>query len=116
MNKKRFPIIRVYFKKNNQIKIAKDGRSYKLYIKSKFIWKCRFNKTNINIFYIKNTCFIKTRRYKNYMLFPFWKKKNELGFNQSLNMVRPFNTFTNRGILIKNRFFHKRQGRISGYI
>lgn len=87
---------------------AKDGRSYKLYVKSSVLWKCRFNKTNPNYFFLKNIKRIKMRRYKNYMMFPFWKTKDHIIFDNNIRKIRPFDTYTNRGLLNKSKVFHKR--------
>lgn len=108
--------LKIYKIKNNYTMFSKNGRSYKLYFFEKNLWKCRFNKTNVNILFLKGYTRTSMYRYQRFVLYPFWKKCWNRKLNNTITQIRPFNTYTNRGILLNNKVFYKRDGYISGFV
>ena len=106
-----------FFQKKHSIfqKIILDGKSYKIHKKKNNLY-CRFNKRNKEFVIYKNLI-IKNKNLQKCIYFgPIFKRTTLTKLNIIFRTIRPLNTFTKRGLLVKNQFFYKRTGRISGYV
>lgn len=105
------PVLRRFFGPI-KMKYRYIGKTYRVRTKQNVIFM-RFNKShktylmhNNKLIYFKNKGFWLT----------MWKTHKEvIGIRTTLNLLRPRNRFTSRGIWNRKSFFYKKKGKISGY-